>query len=868
MAVDGETAVGTISSPNSNDNSASFSVSGFDLNGRVSRLGLPNFVQELPLSAQEPGIAYTNPCLGQETVFDGTGTSIIDEFFWAFDDGTSAIVEDTTHLYNLVGVYNVSLRVTNRCGLDTLFVEPVEIFPIPANPTLLDAVAICNGPVTLEAWPVDTAAFSYTWSTGDTTRTIVVDTPNLVNVYITNEEGCQSEPRESFVDDTRPEVDLGTDQTICEGVAFPALDALNPGSTYLWAINGSSNGNALRTQTVDTSTPGVYTYEVTIEDILNCVATDQVEFTVANSPEFTTLGGTTSGCGATDGTIDIDVTESGSFTYSVSGPSAIGVTPLAGPLFVTTPNTLRSGGYSVSVTNTLTGCALAQVATVDDAGAGFTIDGYVPTPDCPGDGILTFNLDVAIASINYELFNSEGTTSASGSATPSPTPTFDVNDLDSGTYSITVVENISGLLCRQTLDNIILDGSPAADFTTTPQNICGTEGEINIYPIRTDPAITYTWSGPGIVGTSLGETITVSAGGTYSVTSSNGGFCEVTQTMDVVQSQAPEVEILTEGQECESAYVLFANVTNGLVGNGGYQWDNGANGSRRGINSSGSYEVLVLDQGTGCTGTATKDVEVYSELTVFAAASPNCDDNAEVFLTAYANITEDVTFTWTGPEGETLTDQDAEISISESGNYTIHVASTLSTCEADASLNVSVVPITADQLLLGERETFCSEDPANSSVDLDPGLFSTYEWTIVNDDVLLSTDRVYNTNAAGVYEVTLSNGFTCTRDVIEVLNDCLPRVHAPNAFTPSASPGFNDEFFVYPNPYVSNFEIKIFSRWGEMIYQSKDIAFRWDGTYRGELLKIDTYVYVMTFRSLLNPELGVITQRGGVALLR
>lgn len=868
MAVDGQTSVGQINSPNSDDAAASFSENGFDLMGRTSRLGLPNFVQELPLSSQNPGIAYSNPCLGLETQFDATGTSIIDEFFWSFDDGTSAAVEDTTHIYNLSGTYNVSLQVTNRCGLDTLFVEPVEIFPIPAEPTLLDAAAICNGPLTLEAWPVDTADFSYTWSTGETTRTITVDAPSLISVFITNSDGCQSDPRESFIDDTRPEVDLGTDQTICQDVAFADLDALNPGSTYLWTLNGTTNGNVLRTQEVDTSVPGVYVFEVTVEDILNCVTTDNVTFTIENSPEFTTLGGTTTGCGNNDGTIDIDVTQTGSFNYTVTGPSTIGTSALAGPAMVTTPNTLNPGGYSIAVTNTLTGCTLSQVATVDDAGAGFTIDNYVPTPDCPGDGILTFELGTAPASVSYELFDSFG--SSVVNALASPAPTFPVNDLDSGTYSITVVELISGLSCVQTLDNIVLGGSPLAEYATTPQNICGTEGEISIYPTTIDPAITYTWSGPGVVGSSLGETITVSAGGNYSVTSSGAGYCEVTETVNVVQSPAPIVEILEEGAECESSLILFANVTNGLVGNGGYQWDNGANGSRRGITSSGTYEVLVLDQGTGCTGTTTSDASVFSELTVFAAASPNCENNEEVFITAYSNITEDVTFTWTGPTGEILENTNAEISVGESGTYSIHVASDVSTCEADASLSILVVPITEDQLLLGDREMICSEDPdpTNNSVDLDPGQFSTYEWTIINDDVLLSTDRVLNASEGGVYEVTLSNGFTCIRDAVEVIDDCLPKVYAPNAFTPETSPGFNDEFFVYPNPYVDNFEIKIYSRWGELVFQSDDIAFRWDGTYRGKILKIDSYIYVMRFTSSLMPELGEIEQRGGVALLR
>ncbi len=64
---------------------------------------------------------------------------------------------------------------------------------------------------------------------------------------------------------------------------------------------------------------------------------------------------------------------------------------------------------------------------------------------------------------------------------------------------------------------------------------------------------------------------------------------------------------------------------------------------------------------------------------------------------------------------------------------------------------------------------------------------------------------------AGMYEVTLYNGFTCTKKTVEVTLDCRPKIVAPNAFSPAAKNGVNDEFFIYPNDYVEKFEIFIYS---------------------------------------------------------
>ena len=69
----------------------------------------------------------------------------------------------------------------------------------------------------------------------------------------------------------------------------------------------------------------------------------------------------------------------------------------------------------------------------------------------------------------------------------------------------------------------------------------------------------------------------------------------------------------------------------------------------------------------------------------------------------------------------------------------------------------------------------------------------------------------------------------------------------------------------------SDFQIYIFNRWGEMIYESSDRRFAWNGGYKNNLSQIlpaGTYSYVVRFKSSYRPEDGIQEKRGGVLLMR
>ena len=90
-----------------------------------------------------------------------------------------------------------------------------------------------------------------------------------------------------------------------------------------------------------------------------------------------------------------------------------------------------------------------------------------------------------------------------------------------------------------------------------------------------------------------------------------------------------------------------------------------------------------------------------------------------------------------------------------------------------------------------------------------------------------------------------------------------PTLYAPNAFTPNGD-GIN-EFFELKGIYIATYNIKIFDRWGALIYESFSLEDHWDGTWRGKPCQEGVYVWVVTATGFDQTE---INKRGTATLIR
>lgn len=86
-------------------------------------------------------------------------------------------------------------------------------------------------------------------------------------------------------------------------------------------------------------------------------------------------------------------------------------------------------------------------------------------------------------------------------------------------------------------------------------------------------------------------------------------------------------------------------------------------------------------------------------------------------------------------------------------------------------------------------------------------------------------------------------GSNSQSNTIELLQ--APIVYVPNAFTANGD-GLNDQFKWVP-VFVKDFNIQIFNRWGELIYQTNDKYAPWDGQYKDQLCATDVYFYRMSY---------------------
>ncbi|WP_332368796.1 gliding motility-associated C-terminal domain-containing protein [Spirosoma telluris] len=88
----------------------------------------------------------------------------------------------------------------------------------------------------------------------------------------------------------------------------------------------------------------------------------------------------------------------------------------------------------------------------------------------------------------------------------------------------------------------------------------------------------------------------------------------------------------------------------------------------------------------------------------------------------------------------------------------------------------------------------------------------------------------------------------------------------PDAFTPN-NDGVNDVLQIF-TAYISDYEFRIYNRWGEVIFASDNPEQKWDGTYHGSTYPSMLYPYIITYKSESFPERSRVVKRGSVLLIR
>ncbi len=873
MAINGSGVLGTIAANDDTTRLSSFTPSGFNLaSGTNSNLGLPNFIQVNSNALGGPSITISGICVGDSTTISGSSRDQIDEFNWQVRQGSTVMAtsqeQSFKFLFPSAGNYVVSLRLHNRCAADTTLTRTVTIFNPPTAPGA--AVPLCTGSATLDANTADAPDLTYLWSTGETTETIVVNRQGIITVDVTNTvTGCASHGTFTVIDN-RPKLDLGPDLTLCQNTSTPALNALNPGLDYQWTINGV-NSNTTQFQPVSTTTGGVFTYAVRVTDnVTTCFVDEEKVYTINTSPSFTLTGTNATTCGGTDGSITLQISTTtpptGPYSYFLTGPNGFNQQGLDQNAPVTIgPITGRGAGtYSAVVSDQISGCTLSTSFGLSDVNVTYSA---TQTNCDPSNVTVSFVSGTpGIPPLLYTFTNS-------GTGTVIGPQTSNTASLPMGNYTVEVKDkNGAAGACTSTFPLNIAPTLPTV--TINSDDLCSNSTLSATVSSGTPTAYAWTSSNGGsIAGSTTGPSITVNASGTYSVAVTIDS-CPITQTIDILYDNASSPNF-TQSDACQETVILTATPTGNYnyrwFRNGVYQSALGGSQVTVGLTDNGaSYRVDIVNTINGCIyQSLVKAVQVTGPVSAALTSTPPCEDGQPFTLTATTNATG-VTYVWSR-DGVVIPGATKDTTHqTRNGRYTVEISK--ASCKTTAQISIIKQPI--PEGLLPDRVVICNDDEnkdeSTNHVDLDPGSFAMYEW-LINDRVINYTDRVYTATSEGIYQVNLTNDFGCqASDKTQVLNQCIPKIIAPNAFRPTSLVAENKDFHVLSFFITDDFEVFIYNRWGELVYQSNDRFFKWNGAYNGSgtTLPGGTYAYVIRYVSAFRPDLGKQEQRGGVALLR
>jgi len=130
----------------------------------------------------------------------------------------------------------------------------------------------------------------------------------------------------------------------------------------------------------------------------------------------------------------------------------------------------------------------------------------------------------------------------------------------------------------------------------------------------------------------------------------------------------------------------------------------------------------------------------------------------------------------------------------------------------------------------------------------DPSGMSSYMWTpseLVVSPISQQTDATINEDI--IFTLTVSDGICSRQDTVEIkVYEIIcedPYVFIPNAFSPN---GDNENDVLYVRGiWIEKMIFRIFDRWGELVFESTDVANGWDGSFRGKMLDPDVYDFYL-----------------------
>ncbi len=659
------------------------------------------------------------------------------------------------------------------------------------------------------------------------------------------------------------------------GLSFSAVETI-----VIWdTINPQANGPNSTTYQCDGNVPAANITEVTgVSD--NCTATPTVTHVSDVSdnntcPEkITRTYRVEDDCG---NFIELDqiITVNDNIAPTASSPSTTTVqcasdVPAIDPTVVTDEADNCAANPTVtflsetSDNNVCVGEELTRVYEIEDDCNNTTtvthkiiIDAYTPTFTVAGTDLTSCQAmdgSILIGGLNpntdYQISYNGGSTFI---FTADVNGDYVISGLGAGIYTDFIISSTNCSSCTSLDTSIIELVGPNSAAVNAGEDIEICEGEDLTLTAQNPDGANISWD----QGVSDGVSFTPNLGTEIYTVTANLGGCISTDEIEVIVLPLPSLDAGTDVSICEDEYVTLS-----ASGATNYSWDNGvANNVTFSPNTTATYTVSGISQ-EGCAASDEVEVTVHQnpDVNIQADKTNGCLPLTVQFENNSSN-TDDCVYTIS--DGTELTDCAATHTFNEPGCYDVDFKVTNNNgCKNSVAMEnficVESVP-QADFSFNPEELTTLNSTASfyNQSTNA-----IHYEWIFNNSMTTTIEDPVHRfPPIEDTYKVTLlvfgENGCadSITREVplIEELLFYIPNTFTPdgNALNQTFKPVFTSGF----DPY--DYQLLIFNRWGEVVFESNNSEVGWKGTYGAsgeEIVKSGTYVWKVRFKTKYNDE--------------
>lgn len=510
------------------------------------------------------------------------------------------------------------------------------------------------------------------------------------------------------------------------------------------------------------------------------------------------------------------------------------------------------------------------------------------------DSTLVFGYQTTANLISVNWQSSDGQTGVGDN--------FSISFNEPGSYTVQIdAEDSDGCTYQHSITFEIVDcGDPCQDGDTLELIADGSfciDASVNITYDATADLISINWqSSDGQTGMGNNFNISFDEPGTYTVqidaedtdgcTYQESISFEIEDCGEPCQDLEP-IDILISTQTCVDSIISFDVGTAASVIEFMWTFSTGQTFnviapdlvfSAPGIYSATLFAIDV----DGCEYETTEDFEV-----VFCEEEP-CQDLPDIDIEidgelcasstlsfSFSTTANLISTVWELDTGESSNEPNFSFTPNQAGNYLLSFfAEDTEGCTYLEEVLVFVEDCSPDcdaDLLIEVEGLFCDSTLLDFSLSANVIIVNTI-WDISNGSTFNEAQFSTTFLEAGTYDVFVlaeaDDGCIYSEELLLEISACTPEnicgLGFPNAFSPNDD-GFNDEFRAYFECPPLDFDLQIFSRWGELVFETDDPSGFWNGRFKNKPLGVGVYVWVAEYTNNIGETVQVY---GDVMLLR